>query len=190
MKGSEIARRYARAFHLAAQENEKDVSKGISVVFEELREMEIAFSHSPELRDFFVSVVMPPDLKIKAIASLAQKISQPTSSFFRLLTENGRWDIFSDVVFAFQELSDASHGVTRGTVRSAVPLGPEQRTTIEKTVQNRLGKKVILSFEEDKNLLGGMVAQVGGWTFDDSIASHLSRLNEYMKRRSNEAWKQ
>jgi F-type H+-transporting ATPase subunit delta len=48
-----------------------------------------------------------------------------------------------------------------------------------------LNKKIILTYKEDPTLLGGVVAQVGGWTFDDSIETHLIKMNEELNRRAN-----
>jgi F-type H+-transporting ATPase subunit delta len=62
-------------------------------------------------------------------------------------------------------------------------LAQESRTKIEDIVTKVTRKKVILSFVEDAKLIGGTVAQVGGWTFDDSLESHLRRLNEDLNRR-------
>ena len=59
------------------------------------------------------------------------------------------------------------------------------RKRIEETVSAVTKKKVILNFTVDPKLLGGMTAQVGGWTFDDSLETHLTRLSEDLNRRSH-----
>jgi F-type H+-transporting ATPase subunit delta len=89
------------------------------------------------------------------------------------------------MVSAFETISDEDHGVTRGNVRSAATLSPESRQQIEDTVTKVTKKKVILNFTEDPKLLGGMVAQVGGWTFDDSLETHLTRMSEDLNRRTH-----
>ncbi|MFZ4405339.1 MAG: F0F1 ATP synthase subunit delta, partial [Pseudobdellovibrionaceae bacterium] len=48
-------------------------------------------------------------------------------------------------------------------------------------LSKKLNKKIILTSQKDPSLLGGLVAQVGGWTFDDSLKAHLSKLEEILK---------
>ncbi len=99
------------------------------------------------------------------------KVSDVLKNFTLLLARKQRLPIFNDVVTAYQQFSDESHGVTRGQVRSAAALGPDDRKRIEDIVSKATKKKVILTYKEDPSLLGGLVAEVGSYTFDDSLTS-------------------
>ena len=100
-----------------------------------------------------------------------------------MLARNDRFAVLPDLVSAFEKEIDASNNVTRGVVRSAIALGQDERSRIEKTVEEFLKKKVIMTYKVDPSVIGGLVAQVGSYTFDDSIQSHLTRMNEELKRR-------
>jgi F-type H+-transporting ATPase subunit delta len=93
--------------------------------------------------------------------------------------------LFHDIVTSYEVIADEAHGVTRGTVRSATVLGPEDRKRIEELVSKATKKQVILTYKEDPALVGGLVAEVGSFTFDDSITSHLKRINEQLTRSLN-----
>jgi F-type H+-transporting ATPase subunit delta len=80
---------------------------------------------------------------------------------------------------------DIEEGVTRGVVRSAQALNDDAKKEIENKINKVLNKKIVLTYEQDPKLLGGVVAQVGGWTFDDSLDTHLKKLNEELNRRAN-----
>jgi F-type H+-transporting ATPase subunit delta len=67
-------------------------------------------------------------------------------------------------------------------VRSATVLAPEERQRVEEFVGRATQKHVILTYKEDPTLLGGLVANVGSLTFDDSLSSHLKRINEQINR--------
>ena len=67
-------------------------------------------------------------------------------------------------------------------MRSATVLAPEERKQIETLVSRATKKQVILSYKEDPSLVGGLVAEVGSFTFDDSLISHLKRINEQLTR--------
>ncbi len=178
---SEVAKRYAKALYELAKKNNSQEK-----VFSEIRTLKQVFKSDAAISGFINSPLIAPDQKIAALrATLTGRCSLEVTNTLMLLAEKGRLDIFGEMVDAFEIFSDEGHGVTRGTVRSASPLTPEARLKIEETVNEVTKKKVILNFTEDKSLLGGMIAQVGGWTFDDSLETHLTRLSEELNRRSH-----
>lgn len=179
MKNMILATRYARAlYNLARESNEQDG------VFEQLRAIETAFNGDPEISAFVQSPMIRPTDKVKALEAVVSKIgaSEALKNFVLLLARKNRLGIFSDVLTAYQTISDEAHGVTRGVVRSAAALGPEDRKRIEELVSKATKKQVILTYKEDPGLLGGLVAEVGSYTFDDSLISHLKRINEQLTR--------
>ncbi len=178
---SDISKNYAQALYQVAEANKK-----VELVFSELRLIDQVFSMDSKIKEFFETPVISPDQKKHIIQlSLEKKVSNELFNTIILLSENNRLSYFSEIVMAYQELTDDANGVCRGRVRSAASLGAEQRKKIEDKVTQATGKKVILTFEEEPSLLGGTIAQVGGWTFDDSLESHLKRMSETLKRRSH-----
>jgi F-type H+-transporting ATPase subunit delta len=107
-------------------------------------------------------------------------VGELVKNFVFLLARKQRLDVFGDIVAVYQILADQKHGVVRGTVRSTTVLAPEERKRIEETVNRVTRKQSLLTYKEDSQLLGGMVAEVGSYTFDDSLASHLRRMNEQL----------
>jgi F-type H+-transporting ATPase subunit delta len=181
MKTSAVSIRYAKALYELCKANKTN-----DKVFAEVRAFNQALENDNSINEFICSPLVGSEQKIKLLkGALSSKLSEELMSTLCLLAEKKRLDIFKEFVTAFEEISDKDHGVTRGTVRSATQLSPEARKKIEDTVNSVTGKRVILNFTEDEKIIGGMVAQVGGWTFDDSIDSHLTRLSEDLNRRAN-----
>ncbi len=178
---SEVAKRYAKALYELAKSNNSQQK-----VFAEIRTLKQVFESDKTIGEFINSPLIPPDQKIAALrGALTSRCSPEVTNTLVLMAEKGRLEVFGELVEAFESFSDEGHGVNRGTVRSATVLTPEERKKIEDTVTLVTKKKVILNFTEDKTLLGGLVAQVGGWTFDDSLETHLTRLSEDLNRRSH-----
>jgi F-type H+-transporting ATPase subunit delta len=179
MRNSILASRYARALYTLAKETNQH-----ELVFDEMRAVEEAFLGDQDIWDFLQSPMVRPVDKVKALEAAFGKISlsETTCHFLLLLARKGRLLIFSDVVVAYQAIADEAHGVTRGVVRSATLLGPDDRKRIEELVSRATKKQVILTYKEDSTLLGGLVAEVGSFTFDDSLTSHLNRINEQLTR--------
>jgi F-type H+-transporting ATPase subunit delta len=180
MRYSEVAARYAKALFLLAKD-----SGNQEETYSQLQYLAEAIEIDPEIMSFLTSPLVPKENKEKVFKEgLNGKFSGETKSFLLLLAKKGRVQLIPDIVKAFQAIIDSENGVTRGTVRSASPMTEQERRKIEETVSKYTAKRVILTFKEDKSLIGGLVAEVGSYTFDDSLTSHLTRLNEELNRRA------
>lgn len=179
MSITEVSRRYARAF--LALTKQKGVHARALV---ELRGLRDVIEHDKAISDYFQNPLISPDQKKNAItASLKDKgLLEETTSLLTLLADRNRLGEMHSIVDALQERIDDEEGLTRGVVRSARPLAPEALRELETKISTTLKKKIVLTFKEDSKLLGGVVAQVGGWTFDDSLETHLKKMNEDLNR--------
>jgi len=182
MKTSEVAKRYAKALLAVAKQN------GVSdKIFTELQTVATAFNQDPAVKAYFENPLAGPEQKLAVVnaALSAKSVSPELLNTFVLLAEKGRLGYLQELVQAYQLLLDEEAGITRGTVRSAQPLSSEAQKEVEARITQVLKKKIILTYQQDPKLLGGVVAQVGGWTFDDSIDTQLKKLNEELNRRAN-----
>ena len=182
MRVSEVSKRYAKA--LLAVTKQKGVhAKALG----EIQVLAQAFCQDVTTKSYFTNPMISSDKKIQAVKeALSNKgVSEEVFNTIVLLGEKNRIDILEQVALAYRDLLDAEEGLTRGTIRSAQPLSAEAQKEIEEKINKILNKKIVLTYVQDQKLLGGVVAQVGGWTFDDSIDTHLKKLNEELNRRAN-----
>lgn len=170
---SEVANRYAKALFEVSE-----AAKNSDLVLSEVRALGEAVTKNAEIKTFLSSPIVPQVDKAKVLASLKGKFSPAVENLLSVLNDKDRLAFLSEIAEAFEALIDEKHGVTRGVVRSAATLDPEQRKSLEETVRKVTGKQVILKFDVDPTLMGGLVAKVGGWTFDDSLTTHLTSLKE------------
>lgn len=179
---SEISLRYAKALYNHALQNHCQER-----VFNDLRALNTVFEQNTAIKSFMTSPLVKASEKEAAMkAALPGKgLAAETETFVALLAQKDRLSLFSEVVEAYQHISDEEHGVVRGVVKSAAVLGPEDRQQIEKIVAQATGRQVLLTYTEDKNLIGGLVAEVGSYRFDDSLTSHLRRIKEELNRRTH-----
>ena len=182
MKVNEVSRRYAKALLSVVKQ------KGIHAkAFAELQGVSDAFQKDSAISAYFENPMISSTQKVAAVKSAFQGkgLSEEVFNTLVLLAEKNRIQFLPEIVLAFQSYLDVEEGVTRGTVRSAQPLSAEAQKELEQKVAKVLNKKIVLTYQQDPKLLGGIVAQVGGWTFDDSIETHLTKLNEELNRRAN-----
>lgn len=176
---SPISKRYAKALYSV-------VSDKVSILNELRAVVKIIFG-DVAIENFFSSQSHSESQKLEVLSKAIQNsgLSEVLSNFLKLLVSKGRITHLNDTLTAYEVLVDADNGLTRGVVKSAVKLDADARQRIESVVSHFVKKKVILNYNEDPKLVGGVVAQVGGWTFEDTLDSHLRRLKEDLNRRAN-----
>ncbi|QDK39562.1 ATP synthase F1 subunit delta [Bdellovibrio sp. NC01] len=182
MKVNEVSRRYAKALLAVVKQ------KGVHAkAFAELQAVADAFKTDATIAAYFENPMVTATQKVAAVkAAFAGKgLSEEVMNALVLLAEKNRIQLLPEIALAFQGYLDIEEGVTRGVVRSAQPLSAEAQKEIEAKAAKVLNKKIVLTYQQDPKLLGGAVAQIGGWTFDDSIETHLKKLNEELNRRAN-----
>jgi F-type H+-transporting ATPase subunit delta len=78
-----------------------------------------------------------------------------------------------------KQVESAGRGLM-GTVRSAVPLTAGERQRLEAGLAKRFGEEIVLKYELDESLIGGLVVRVGDMVMDGSVASRLATLKEQL----------
>ena len=180
MQYSEVSSRYAKAlFDLTQEAGERQQ------VYEQLEALKLAFHKDTATKEFMYSDFVESDKKEKALKETLDKngkTNELVKHFVLLLAQRGRIQLIDEILDAFQATSDEFHGVTRGTVKAATALSEEQQRAIEEKIASVTGKKVILNYVCDPEVIGGLIAEVGGFVFDDTVITHLRRLKEDLKR--------
>ncbi|RME18341.1 MAG: ATP synthase F1 subunit delta [Bdellovibrio sp.] len=179
MKNKELSKRYTKALYNLGKE------KGIQdVLFKELREFCKGVQSVTNSKEYLASPLLRSRDKEAQMKKLleAAPASEEIKNFVLLLAKKNRLFLIDEILQVYEELIDEENGVTRGIVESTEVLSPKQREEIEKFISKAVNKKVILVYRENPEIIGGLVARVGSYTFDDSLASHLKRLKEQLKR--------
>lgn len=179
MSQNEISKRYAKALYTSLkQAGQQD--KGLS----ELQVLTKIFESDPSVHTYFSNPLISAHQKLEvAQKAFSEKgLSAEVLGLVLLMAEKNRIEYISGVVKAYEAISDAERGITTGIVRAAKPLQPNDQKELESKINQVLKKKIVLTFKEDPSLLGGVIAEVDGWTFDDSIDTHLKKLNEVLMR--------
>lgn len=68
----------------------------------------------------------------------------------------------------------------QGRVYTAQPLPQEEQQSIHDRFSSMLGGDLVLDFQVDESLIGGMLALIDGRAYDTSIKSQLEQARHYM----------
>ncbi len=177
MKTNSAAQQYAKALFSLVEPLGKaaETQKQLDVICS-------AISQDAEVAAMFSNPTVPSAQKSKWLEVFFQSSLVPElKQVFVLLAAKNRWSLMVDLAEAFQHSYDHSLGITRGVVRSARALSDSALAELQAKLSTHLNKKVFLKNIIEASLLGGIVAQVGGWTFDDSLGNHLRIMSENLK---------
>ena len=105
------------------------------------------------------------------------KLTQSAKNFIRILIDAERIGLASEVFNIFEQKKAAAEGISEVDVISAYPLDDAQVSSISESISKRLGKKIDVNTEEDKDLIGGVIIRAGDSVIDASLRGRLKELN-------------
>lgn len=179
MKNQAIAKRYARAiFEVALEEGKLLEYK------QELDQVLVLFREVPDLELVLVKPIYPEDVKLRTLDRLAEmtEMSPVVHRFMRILVEKQRVDYLADIVAYYEKLQDERDNIARAQVSAAVELDEVTLELIAEALGKVVGKRVVIEFYKDPELIGGVVARVGDLVWDGSVRTQLKNIKETLKR--------
>jgi F-type H+-transporting ATPase subunit delta len=169
---SAVARRYAKAlFDLAAAAELREQ------IARELSDVE-AVAASPEIAPIWNNPRLGPEQRRAIAVTLQQQLGlcDLLGKFLEYLASVKRLREIPAIRRAFEELLDAALRRTRAVFRSALPLDEGAVERLRNRFAALTEKEVLAQTVVDPELLGGIVVEIDGKTFDGSLRTQLARL--------------
>jgi F-type H+-transporting ATPase subunit delta len=163
-------KRYARAvFEIALENNELDKWQKDLTIMAGLRDDPVLLTllQSPKLT--FIQKQQLIDERIGPVSPMAHNLAY-------LLMSRNKMDIIKEIVEQYHHLIDVRQGTLHAMVTTAVPLEQADREKMRVSLQNLIGKQVILETVVDPSIVGGFVARINGTLLDGSTRSKLMAL--------------
>ncbi|MGH7844481.1 MAG: ATP synthase F1 subunit delta [Candidatus Binatia bacterium] len=173
-----LSRRYAKATFQLAQESRSEEKTA-----QEMKNFSRVLGTSP-----LGSVLSNPayDLtKRKNILDQVAKslqLSPLVTRLLLLLLERRRLDYVPAIAAQYDKLLNDAKGRAEARVVSATALEADALERLRLRLQEVSGKEVMLQSDMDPALIGGLVIDFEGKTFDGSIRTHLEALKERIER--------
>ncbi|SCU86998.1 LAMI_0D04346g1_1 [Lachancea mirantina] len=121
---------------------------------------------------------------VDTLAKSQKDLDTSVSNLLKVLGENNRLDLLSDVTSQFAKLTDAYKGLIQATVTTAQPLDSKLLKRVEKALSqsNLVGQGKTLKLENTVNpdIQGGLIVEIADRTIDLSIASKIQKLNQVL----------
>lgn len=166
-----IARPYAEAVFARAEESDKlDLwSEMLSLLAQVVNDTAMA------------AVIADPLFDRSQLSDLMLEIggghlSDEGQNLVKLLVQNGRLAVLPEIAEMYEQLKAESQKILNVYVRSAYALMPAQEKQIAEALKAKLGREIIITSEQDPDLIGGVHIRAGDMVIDGSVQGRLQQL--------------
>ena len=172
-----VANRYARALAdvVAATGDYRQV-------LAELEDFGAVYGGCPELREMCETPAVALPLKLGVMETIVRRMgsSQVTLNFLRVLLSHYRMRLLAEVIQSFRKVCYARLGIVQVKISSAAELSSAERELLLARFNELTRQQSELDFQLDRNLIGGLVAQIGSTVYDGSVRGNLDRIREQL----------
>jgi F-type H+-transporting ATPase subunit delta len=174
-----IAKRYAKALFNLAEGDGKVEQYG-----QELDGFVRLSGELPELANAIQNPLYPEAARKSVFHAIAHGagLSPILNSFINLLIEKKRVQNVGEIAEYYHKLIDEYANVARAQITAATQLDENVIQEIAQTLEKMTGKHVVVEFQQDAGLIGGVVAKIGDTVLDGSVKRQLLNFKETMKR--------
>jgi F-type H+-transporting ATPase subunit delta len=175
-----MARPYARAAFEAARDDGDDGldrwSRMLAVLAAAVAEESVADAIISPSRTAAGKAAMIVEL-------LGDELNEKGRNLVRLLAENKRLELASELVEQYEELKDRFLRTLDVEVISAREISAEDLAALSAKLAARFDKEIALTSRIDPSLLGGAVIRAGDEVIDGSVRGRLDRMAETLRAR-------
>jgi len=111
------------------------------------------------------------------------KLSDEVVNTFLVMQRHDRIGLAKALLRCFVLRMQKASDQVEVQVTSAVELGAAERDELTKLAAELSGKKPVMEFRVDPELIGGVVLQIGDWRYDNSIRRQLHAAAERLEQR-------
>jgi F-type H+-transporting ATPase subunit delta len=97
-------------------------------------------------------------------------------NFLRTVIENGRLAALPEIAAQFRALKNAQSGSADAVVYSAFPIPAPALADVAGVLEQRFGRKLNVTVQEDPSLIGGIRVVVGDEVLDTSVKARLEQM--------------
>lgn len=169
--------RYARSLFLAAKHGNV-----VSEVEKDLQALDETLTAYGE----FSALILNPGLSDEQISAILRSLSSKlnlhpvTRRFIDLLHDKRRLELLSTIPLYFHKLYLEESGEVEAQVTTAIELDSGGKEKIRAHLAKKSGKKPLISWTVNPEIIGGLIVEWSGTVYDGSLARKLRELESRM----------
>lgn len=137
-------------------------------------------SGNEELSSVFANPAIAHLNKESILEKLIEKVQpgKTTANFLRILLRNGRLGELSEIDTRFEAELEERGGNVVAKVTSARELTENEKAELNANLAKLTGKHIKPAYIVNKEIIGGVVTQIGSTVYDGSVKTQLENLRE------------
>ena len=169
---TEFGREYGDGLYaLCAEESITDE------VLQQLAELKELFRQNPDFIRLLSNMSLPRSERTGiADRALKGQVHPYVLNFVKLLVERGAVYEFDSCESAYRESYQADHRISEAQVTTAKPLTDEQRRRLVEKLRQMTGKEIQLHELTDPSVMGGVLLELDGRRYDNTIRRRLGDI--------------
>ena len=174
MSNFNISTRYAKALMEFAEGKESVERVSVDMVL-----LENALSSSKELRAVLKSPVINKEKKKLVLQDIfGEKTSKVSMDFIFFVNSKNRESILFDISKRYNEIRNNQLNRINAEVVSTVDFSDEQKSSLQKQLNEFSQKDVISTYKIDESLIGGFTVRMNDTVIDASVKQQLNKLRK------------
>ena len=151
-------------------------------VLAQLAELKILFRQNPDFIRLLSNMSIPKAERVSvADKALQGQVHPYVLNFVKLLVERGAVYEFESCESAYRESYQADHQIAEAVVTTAKPLSSDQRRKLIDKLRRMTGKEIQLKENTDPSVLGGVLLEMDGRRYDNTIRHRLGDIRQAIK---------
>lgn len=176
-----VSKRYALALFEAGNEMEK-----IDIFKDELNFLKDIFTNEDKLME----ILSHPRISKKEKKSLVdklfkEKLSQEMINFLYVLIDKRRESSILDIEKEYENLFNKHKNIVKVVAKTAVPMEDSSQKKLINVLSEKLQKKIELTNEIDKSIMGGVLLKIENKLIDGSLKGQLESIGKVIVGATN-----
>ena len=186
MANQSLTRRYARAILEIGLEESTD--NAAQIFLHNLKSFAEVLLEKDEsgvslLQEALLNPALTQNDKLAVLEAILSKLPlhNHVKNFIRILLEKNRMALYHDIVSTYQGLLDQHQGIIRATVTTVNEISVEEKAEIRITLAKDAQiptEKLLVEYQTDAEIIGGVIAQVGNKVYDASVKTKLKNMEQ------------
>lgn len=163
-----IARPYANALYDVSKENSLNFSSTLESLLGIVSDKDfVVYSNNPSTSNKVIT---------KFLTELVDEKNLEFVNFIKVLTENSRLDVLSEILSQYVTLMNSKNGIENIKIVTAYKLSAQDLSNVIRKLEVKYKTKFQPEIVIDPALLGGVKIIIGDQVLDGSVKSRIDRL--------------
>ena len=171
MYEADIAKRYAEAVYGVAKEKDK-----VKEIYDMLNSLMELYINDSEFRNFMLHPLIENSEKKDFLGKIFTDADDITMNIIDYLVDKDRIEIIRYIVSEYLKLYYLVNNEVEVTGIFSKELSEEQFDLLKSKLEKKVGKKIILKIEVNKDIIGGGIVKMGDQIIDGSIKRQIENI--------------